>query len=37
MIQGDIEVNFQHEIHEGMHEHHVVDKCGVPIVAKCPP
>jgi hypothetical protein len=37
MIQGDIEASFQHGIHEGMHEHLAVDRCGVPIVAKCPP
>ncbi len=35
MIQRDIEVNSQDGIHEGMHEHLNVDKCDVPIVAKC--
>ncbi len=37
MIQGDIEANSQHGIHEGMHEHLAIDKCNVPVVAKCPP
>jgi hypothetical protein len=37
MIQGDIKVNSQYGIHEGIHEHLVVDKCGVLVVAKCIP
>jgi hypothetical protein len=35
-IQGDIEAHVECGIHKGMNEHLDVDKCVVPIVAKCP-
>jgi len=35
-VWGDIEACAECGIHKGMHEHLIVDRCSVPVVAKCP-